>query len=764
MTPAVSRGQCVAPPAGLVSWFAGDGDASDRENRSDVSDMNAVSFVPGKVGFGFQLGAGGYMEFAQTNSLATQTLTIDVWVRPDGPGPNDDTGGNIIFAKNINALSGVQSTLSLAWRNIDSRFQFYAAAGNVLSLNTYPAGQFYHVAATYDGAAIKLYVNGILDNQTPFNDVLPYDSSVPYSIGATFSGFRSLGFARTWNGVIDELHYFNNALSAAEVAAIYQAGSNGVCLPDAPVITSPLTASATKDQQFFYQTVATDEPTSYDANNLPPGLTFDTTLGVISGVPNSVGNFQITLSATNDLGTGSAVLSLNVAAPPSSGPSIRSGSSVTGRTGQPFSFQVTTTGGSAATRLSVTGLPAGLTIDPQSGIISGIVTTDGSYNATLTVTDGNSAASDTLQLTFTSDNAVPVIVSPASGSLTSNQPFSYQINAPAAADDSDPTFFTLIGSLPPGLGFDSQAGTISGTFTGSIERSAISPHRIDLSGGIITNVQLFATNSRGTSTIPFIFYLAPSGAVNIATRLAVGTGDNVLIAGLIITGNAPKKVIIRAIGPSLPVPGTLQDPMLELHDASGLLGANDNWRDSQENEIIATTIAPTDDRESAILAIINPGNYTAIVRGKNDTTGIAVVEVYDLGTASLDASSNAKLAQISTRGTVLNDDNVMIGGFIISGHASKVIVRAIGPSLSGSVPGALSDTVLELRDGSGSLVASNDDWRSTQEQQIIDTTVPPKDDRESAIVATLAPGNYTGIVRGKNNATGVALVEVYGLQ
>ena len=106
--------------------------------------------------------AGRLWNFRRQTALATQTLTIDVWVRPDGPGPNDDTGGNIIFAKNINALSGVQSTLSLAWRNIDSRFQFYAAAGNVLSLNTYPAGQFYHVAATYDGAAIKLYVNGIL--------------------------------------------------------------------------------------------------------------------------------------------------------------------------------------------------------------------------------------------------------------------------------------------------------------------------------------------------------------------------------------------------------------------------------------------------------------------------------------------------------------------------------------------------------------------------------------------------------------------------
>ena len=726
--------------------------------------MNAVGFVPGKVGLGFQLGTAGYMEFPQTKSMATQTLSIEVWVRPDGPGPNNDTGGSVIFGKDINSLNGVQSSFSLAWRSVDNRFQLYLGATNILSSNTYPPGQFYHVAATYDGAAIKLYINGALDNQAPFNDIIPYDSSVPYSIGANFSYFRSLGYPRTWNGVIDELHYFNHALSAAEVSAIYQAGSNGLCLPAAPVITSPLTASATKGQQFTYQIVATNEPTSYAASNLPPGITFNSALGVIAGAPANLGNFQVSLSATNSSGTGSAVLSLNVAAPPSSGPSIRSGSAVTGRTAKPFTFQVITVGGSPATRLNVTGLPAGLTFDPRSGVISGIVTTDGSYSATLAVTDGNSGTSNTLQLTFSSDSALPVIVSPASASVTLSQPFSYTISAPAAAEDSDPTVFTLIGTLPAGLTFDAQTGKISGTFTGISQQKATSPDQIDLSGGIITNVQLFATNSHGTTTIPFLFYLAPSGTVNIATRLAVGTGDNVLIAGFIITGNAPKKVLIRAIGPSLKLQGTLQDPILELYDVNGLLGSDDNWRDTQENEIIATTVPPTDDREAAALAIINPGNYTTIVRGKNDSTGVAVVEVYDLGTASLDNSSNAKLAQISTRGTVQSGDNVMIGGFIISGQPSKVIVRAIGPSLTGQVPGALSDTILELHNGSGALIAQNDDWRTDQEQAIKDTTVPPTNDKESAIVATLAPGNYTGIVRGKGGATGVALVEVYGLQ
>ena len=202
-----------------------------------------------------------------------------------------------------------------------------------------------------------------------------------------------------------------------------------------------------------------------------------------------------------------------------------------------------------------------------------------------------------------------------------------------------------------------------------------------------------------------------------------------------------------------------------MHDSAGHVYFNDDWRSNQEQIIRDTTIPPADDRESAIVIGLDPGNYTAIVAGKNGATGIALVEVYDLGTASLDTSSNAKLAQISTRGFVETGDNVMIGGFIISVQATRVIVRAIGPSLTPfGIANALANPTLELRDGSGSLIFSNDDWRSTQEQQIIDTGVPPTDDRESAIVATLNPGNYTAIVAGKNNTTGVALVEVYALQ
>jgi hypothetical protein len=247
---------------------------------------------------------------------------------------------------------------------------------------------------------------------------------------------------------------------------------------------------------------------------------------------------------------------------------------------------------------------------------------------------------------------------------------------------------------------------------------------------------------------------------NISTRLKVGTGDNVLIGGFIVTGTQSKKVILRAMGPSLPLSGTLADPVLELRNSSGgLIAFNDNWRSDQEAEINATGIPPGNDLESAIVATLpaNSSAYTAIVHGANNGIGIGVVEVYDL-----DRTVDSKLANISTRGFVQTGDDVLIGGLIVLGqNPLGVIVRAMGPSLP--LPGTLGDPTLELHDGNGALIAANDNWRSDQEAEIIATGIPPSNDLESAIVRNLAPGNYTAIVRGVNNTTGIAVVEAYAL-
>ena len=273
---------------------------------------------------------------------------------------------------------------------------------------------------------------------------------------------------------------------------------------------------------------------------------------------------------------------------------------------------------------------------------------------------------------------------------------------------------------------------------------------------------------------------------NISTRAFVQTGDNVMIGGFIVQGTGPKTVILRAIGPELSappfnIPNALADPTLELHNGSGtLIASNNNWQTTIIGGIITTNQvsaiqnsghAPTQPSESAIIAALQPGNYTAIVRGVNNTTGVALVEVYDI-----DGQLSSILGNVSTRGFVQTGDNVMIGGFIVQGTGQKsVIVRAIGPELSPppfNVPSALANPTLELHNGSGALIASNDNWQTTiiggiinssQVSAIQNSGHAPTQASESAIIATLPAGNYTAILRGVNNTTGVALVEVYDL-
>jgi hypothetical protein len=259
-----------------------------------------------------------------------------------------------------------------------------------------------------------------------------------------------------------------------------------------------------------------------------------------------------------------------------------------------------------------------------------------------------------------------------------------------------------------------------------------------------------------------------SRLLNISTRLQVQTGDNVLIGGFILVNGAPKTVLIRGLGPSLAsmgVPGALMDPTLDLVDAfGGLIATNDDWKDTQEAEIIATGIPPSDDRESAIVQQLVAGtSYTAILRGKDDSTGVGLVEVYDL-----DSNTDSSIANISTRGLVQTGDDVMIGGIIVGpddGGSAALLVRAIGPSLADAqVANPLPDPVLSLRDVNGTELALNDDWKEAQENLIASTGIPPSDDRESALFLFLTPGNYTAIVSGKDGETGVALVEFYNVQ
>jgi hypothetical protein len=271
---------------------------------------------------------------------------------------------------------------------------------------------------------------------------------------------------------------------------------------------------------------------------------------------------------------------------------------------------------------------------------------------------------------------------------------------------------------------------------------------------------------------------------NISTRALVQTGDDVMIGGFIVQGTEPKRVIIRALGPELTqygVPNVLVNPTLELHDRTGaLIASNDNWMTTiiggiitsdQVADIQNSGYAPTDQRESAIVADLPAGNYTAIVRGVSDRTGVNLAEVYDLS-----PEPNSFLRNISARSFVQTGDNVMIGGFVVERtepRGQRVIIRAVGPELGQyGVHNPLADPTLELYDGHGNLIASNDNWQhtiiggiitSSEVQDIRNSGYAPANPSESAIIAELPAGNYTAIVRGVNSTTGVALVEVYDL-
>jgi phospholipase/lecithinase/hemolysin len=252
-------------------------------------------------------------------------------------------------------------------------------------------------------------------------------------------------------------------------------------------------------------------------------------------------------------------------------------------------------------------------------------------------------------------------------------------------------------------------------------------------------------------------------ATNISTRGMVGTGQNALIAGFSITGNQAKKVIVRALGPTLStlgVSGALADPTITILKSNNVVVAsNDNWRNTQEAEIAASGFAPPNDLESAIIATLPPGAYTAVVAGKNGGIGIGLVDVYQLDTTT------SIFSNLSTRGFVGTGQSVLIGGLIIgSGEPPVIVLRAIGPTLgSFGITQALQDPTLELRDANGALIAFDNDWQDNTPTGIKAALLDPTDTRESAIIASLAVGNYTAIVRGKNGTTGVALVEAYRL-
>jgi hypothetical protein len=272
---------------------------------------------------------------------------------------------------------------------------------------------------------------------------------------------------------------------------------------------------------------------------------------------------------------------------------------------------------------------------------------------------------------------------------------------------------------------------------------------------------LFVRPVRAQEIKPFAQFL------NVSARLHTGTGDDVLIGGFVITGPDSKRVIVRVLGPSLAaygVSGVLSDPTVSLHEQTGaIIATNNNWKDTQQSEIAATNLSPGDNRECAIVATLAPGLYTAIARGAANATGVVLLEVFDLN-----QGANARITNVSARGFVALGENVLIGGAIVgggNGGVNVIMARAVGPSLANfGISNAMQDPVLALHNQQGTLLESNDNWRDGRQQEISGAGLAPMDDREAAIFTILPPGLYTAIVRGKNDTTGVALVEFFNLR
>lgn len=325
--------------------------------------------------------------------------------------------------------------------------------------------------------------------------------------------------------------------------------------------------------------------------------------------------------------------------------------------------------------------------------------------------------------------------------------------------DPDP-FITRVGIAPEVDFTGFQASRLS---LGQIDDPALGGQDGDADGDGENNLSEFLSQTEPNDSASVI-HLARQ--LNISTRETVGTGEDVLIGGFIVTGTTPKKVLLRALGPSLAaegLTGVLQDPTLELHDGSdSVVAQNDNWKSDAEAAIEATGIPPNDFRESAIVITLDPGEYTAIVQGKSGGGGTALVEAYDL-----DDTPASQFGNISTRGLVGTGTDVLIGGLIVSAENSgqvNVVVRALGPSLGAAgVDGALGNPTLELHDANGAILGLNDDWKETQEGIISSTGLAPTNNLESAIFMTLPAGEYTAVVSGQDQTTGVGLVEVYNI-
>jgi hypothetical protein len=721
--------KCTPPPADMISWWPGDQNANDIRGFHDGTRQGDTGFDPGKVDLAFSFdGDGDYVDVGDVDLPGA--FTIDAWINPADLSQNrmimskDDGGGNRSYDFRVD-LAGKLHGHVLTAAGLETEYQ---TTDSVVT-----TGSWHHVAVTYDGNAsagqkFRFFVNGeevsaVLAPGTQDNGGAPKDVAWPAKIGI----YSASG--QPFQGLIDEVEVFGRALCQPDIAAIYHASKAGKCKPRLNVDFGSSTPDSPVQSGFFPFHIP-DALSNFW--NLPmQGLDLAT-------APTS--NASISVASGADFSSRD-----RPATPPNSG-------------GFTFSDLY-------RDLIGVTGAPILIILD---GLTPSAV-----FDVTFYAYD-DANASNPIDNTVTFTNATAGATFP-SGSVT----YGLSGGGPVSSNHQYSTRMRVVSDAGGQLKFSE---TSSGPQGGPI-----------LNGLQVAPVQ----TSSQCESVPAALQL-----LNISTRASVGTGDNVAIGGFIIDdtpGNqrpngvsSTKTVLIRGLGPSLnangtPVVGRLSDTVLELYDSGGgIIESNDDWGDaSNAGNITNTGLAPSDSHESAILITLDSNSlYTAILKGKDSSTGIGLVEIYDLepnlGARMANVSPSGAptggtlLANISTRGQVLTGDDVLIGGIIVSdGNTHSVLFRAIGPSLSSlGVSNSLQNPQIDLHDSQGTLIAHNDNWKEepdgaangTREAQINATGLAPNDDAEAAILYVLPPpGLYTAIVSGVGGTTGVALVEVYRL-
>lgn len=532
----------------------------------------------------------------------------------------------------------------------------------------------------------------------------------------------------------------------------------------APVITNnPLSAAGTVGTPFSFMVTASGLPTTYGASPLPAGLVVVTATGAITGVPTRAGSTVVQLSARNAAGSDTAALTLTIANAAVAPIITNVAFSPAATVGVPFGFTIVASG--SPTSYGASGLPAGLTLNPATGVITGVPTTAGTSTVTLSAANSAGTATVAITLAVAPATVTPLITSAPTAPGTVGSPFvTYVITATGV-----PTSYTATG-LPAGLRINPLTGAINGTPTST--------------GTYVVTVT--ATNSAGTSTASLTITVAAapySRITNFSARALSGPGDGALIMGFVVAGNG-KNVLVRGIGPGLAVYGVtnfLADPMLTLFDANGAaIATNDNWETNSAGQADGALLAATAARvgafplasgskDAALLATFDNGAHTTSMVRPNGTTGVALTEIYDT-----DTSTAARLINVSARMNVTSGEGTLIAGFVISGNIPKtVLIRGIGPTLGVfGVHGFLADPQITLVSGL-SEVASNDNWGtnpSSTPSDIQDAEAKvgafplPAGSKDAVLLVTLQPGVYTVEVTGVGNTTGVALVEVYDTQ